>query len=105
MSQAPASPVRASGEATVIDLRVIPRSPRSHVGGVREGRLLVRVTAPPVDDAANDAVTAIIADVLDVAKRRVSLTAGQTSRNKSVSVSGLSVAEVQQRLGHARLAD
>ena len=54
-----------------IDLRVIPKSPRTKIDGVRDGRLLVRVTAPPVDDAANDAVVETLARMLDVPKRSI----------------------------------
>ena len=98
-------PLRADGTGTLIDLRVIPRSPKNLVGGVRDHRLLVRVTAPPVEQAANAAVVAVIADVLDVPKGQVRLATGQTSRNKSVAVAGLSMAEVRQRLGRSRLPD
>lgn len=77
-----------------IDLRVIPRSPKTAVGGMRDGRLIVRVTAPPVDSAANEAVVAAIAEALDVPKRSVRLVAGVTSRNKTVEVDGVTAAAV-----------
>ena len=50
-------------------IRVMPRSPRTAIDGIRDGRLIVRVTAPPVDGAANDAVVAALADALDLPKR------------------------------------
>jgi len=81
-----------------IDLRVIPRSPRTEIDGVRDGRLLLRVTAPPVDDAANDAVVETLARVLDVPKRSIRIVKGTTSRNKTVEVAGMSGAAVLARL-------
>ena len=81
-----------------IDLRVIPRSPRTTIDGVRDGRLLVRVTAPPVDEAANDAVVETLARVLDVPKRSIRIGKGTTSRNKTVEVAGMSGAAVLARL-------
>lgn len=84
-------PVRQAPRGVRIELRVIPRSPRAGFDGVRDGRLLVRVTAPPVERAANEAVVDAIARALDVPKRSVRLVAGQTSRNKAVEVEGLTL--------------
>lgn len=91
-------PVRAGTSGTLIDLRVIPRSPRAAVDGVRDGRLVVRVTAPPVDRAANDAVVRLLSDVLDVPRSRIAITAGATSRNKTVQIGGAGADAVRQRL-------
>ena len=48
--------IHSRGPAVRLDLRVSPRASRNAIDGVREGRLVVKVTAPPVDAAANDAV-------------------------------------------------
>ena len=69
-----------------IELRVIPRSPRNAIDGTRDGRLVVRVTAPPVDRAANDAVIEVLAHAYGVAKRRVRIVSGARSRNKTVEI-------------------
>jgi uncharacterized protein (TIGR00251 family) len=81
-----------------IDLRVIPRSPRTKIDGVRDGRLLVRVTAPPVDDAANDAVVDALSRMLDVPKRSIRIVNGASARNKTVEVAGMNGAAVLARL-------
>jgi len=52
--------------------------------------VVVRVNAPPVDGAANDAVIAALAEALDVPKRDIRIAAGATSRNKSLEIAGLS---------------
>lgn len=91
-------PVRASAHGVRVDIRVVPRSPRTGVDGVRDGRLLVRVTAPPVDSAANEAVVAVLADVLDVAKRSVRLVSGAATRNKVVEVDGVDLDDVVAKL-------
>ncbi len=95
---APPGPFRPSATGTLIDLRVMPRSPKNVVGGIRDGRLLVRVTAPPVDQAANDAAVAVLADALGVSARSVTLVAGHTARNKVVEVRGVPDARLRQRL-------
>jgi uncharacterized protein YggU (UPF0235/DUF167 family) len=65
---------------------------------VRDGRVLLRVTAPPVDSAANEAVVAALADLLGVAKRSVRLVSGTTTRNKVVEVDGVDAADVLAKL-------
>jgi uncharacterized protein YggU (UPF0235/DUF167 family) len=77
---------------------VIPRSPRTAIDGVRAGRLLVRVTAPPVDSAANEAVIAALAGALDVPRRSIQIVAGLNARNKTVEIAGVTGAAVRTRL-------
>jgi len=91
-------PFRPTARGVRIDLRVIPRSPRNAVDGPRDGRLVLRVTAPPVDDAANEAVIAAVADALDVPRRSVRLVAGATSRNKVIEVDGVTTERAETRL-------
>jgi uncharacterized protein len=81
-----------------LDVRVMPRSSKNGIDGIRDGRILVRVTAAPVDGAANDAVIAIIAAALDVPRRAVRVVHGSTSRNKTIEISGLEAATVRVRL-------
>ena len=87
------------GVASVrIDVRVIPRSPRTHVGGARAGRLLVRVTAAPVDQAANEAVIRALADALDVSRGAIRIAAGAGSRNKSIEITGADARALRAKL-------
>jgi hypothetical protein len=71
-------------------LRVTPRSARDSIDAVRDGRLIVRVTAPPVDRAANDAVIRILSERLGVPQSHIRLVSGDASRNKVVEVAGVS---------------
>jgi uncharacterized protein (TIGR00251 family) len=73
----------------VIDIRVIPRARRNSVDGMRAGAFLIRLAAPPVDGAANDALLTFLADVLDVPRRNISIVSGDKSRDKRVRVVGL----------------
>ena len=82
-----------------VPIRVIPRSPRDRVEGIRAGRLLVRVTAPPVDAAANEAVVGVLADRLGLPRRSIQIVAGGTSRNKTIEVAGFSQAQFCAALG------
>jgi hypothetical protein len=80
-------------------VRVVPRAKRSAVEGVHGDALKVRLAAAPVDGAANDALVRVLALTLDVARSRVRIVHGLTSRTKTVEVGGFSVTEL-----HARLA-
>ena len=70
----------------VLDVRVITRAKRNEVGGERGGRLLVRTTASPVDDQANDSVCKLIAGYLGVSTRRVEIATGHRSRDKVLRI-------------------
>lgn len=67
-------------------VRLTPRASRDGVDGVVEGVLRVRVTAPPVDGAANDALLRLLASALRVPRRDVRLVSGETARQKVVAV-------------------
>jgi uncharacterized protein YggU (UPF0235/DUF167 family) len=92
------SPIRTLAGGVRLEVRVIPRSPRAAVDGVRDGRLVLRVTAPPVDHAANEAVIAAIADALSIPKRAVRVGTGETSRNKSLDVDGVTAEQATAAL-------
>ena len=81
-----------------VDVRVIPRARRTEIAGERGGRLLVRVTAPPVDGAANDSLRRLVARLAGVPIRQVTILRGQTSRDKLVRVEGLTESELRESL-------
>jgi uncharacterized protein YggU (UPF0235/DUF167 family) len=78
--------------------RSTPRARRNAIEGVdAEGRLRLRVSAAPVDGAANEAVVALLAAELDVRRGAVTLTAGATGRHKRCHVEGLQAAPLLLR--------
>jgi uncharacterized protein len=72
-----------------VAVRVQPRARRNELAGERGGALLVRVTAPPVEGRANDAVRKLLAKRLGVAPGRVSVVRGESGRDKIVEVEGM----------------
>jgi len=68
------------------DVRVQPRASKDEIVGVQNGALRVRLRAPPVDGAANEALIDFLADELGVSRRLVQIVSGFGSRNKSVEV-------------------
>jgi uncharacterized protein YggU (UPF0235/DUF167 family) len=98
-----ANPLRMTATPTGvrIEIRVMPRAPRTAIDGVRDGRVVVRVTAPPVDNAANDAVVAALAAALDLPRRAIRIASGAGRRNKTAEITGLDEAQVRARLPQA----
>src|SRR6266542_2031726 len=92
-------PTRRAPEAAVLRVRVQPRAARAAITGWRDDALAVRVTAPPVDGAANAAVSALLAEALDVPPSRVRVVRGERGRDKLVRIEGLSLAGALARLG------
>jgi uncharacterized protein (TIGR00251 family) len=83
---------------TRITVRIVPRASRDVVVGMRAGALLVRVTAPPVDGAANEALIRVLSRRLGVAKGGIRIVTGRTSKVKVVEVAGIDEPELQRRL-------
>lgn len=93
------SPVSEHRDGSVIELFVQPRAARTELAGRQDDALRLRVTAPPVDGAANAEVLAFLAKQLRVPKSRLELVSGQTGRWKRVLVRGLDPDAVTARLG------
>lgn len=80
-----------------ISVRVIPRSSKNEI--TWEGAALkARVTAPPVDGAANEALLKLLAERLGVPKRTLQIVQGASGRQKILEIEGLIAADVIQRL-------
>lgn len=73
----------------ILDVRVIPRSPRTRVDGVRGGAVLIRLAAPPVDGAANNALIEFLSGALDCPRRSLHIISGEKSRDKRIAIAGL----------------
>jgi uncharacterized protein (TIGR00251 family) len=87
-----------SDTAALLQVRVTPRSAHTRFAGVRADRLLVHVTAPPVDRQANDAVCRVLAKTLGIAAGRVTIASGERSRDKLVRIEAMAARDVAARL-------
>ena len=79
-------------------VRVQPRASRDEITGEWEDGLKIRLTAPPVDGLANEALVALLAERLALSKRSITIVRGATSRQKTVEITGMTVEEVERRL-------
>jgi hypothetical protein len=85
-------------DAFMLQVRLTPRAAQDKIAGWEGDVLRVRVTAPPVEGRANEALLRLLARTLDVPASHLRLARGQTQRNKVVAVEGLSEEEVRARL-------
>ncbi len=81
-------------DGVVIDVRVTPRSSRSEFAGRRDGTLLLRLHAPPVEGAANAEVVKLLATLFGVPRGAVTIATGQRNRLKRVHVHGVSATHI-----------
>ncbi|HXX44893.1 MAG TPA: DUF167 domain-containing protein [Candidatus Acidoferrales bacterium] len=86
--------VQERGGSVVIAVRVTPRASRNAIEGEHQGALKVRLTAPPVDNRANDALRRLLAERLNVPISAVRIVAGEKSRTKRVEIVGATRVQV-----------
>ena len=87
----------APGAAT-LTIRIQPRASKNSIVVMEDGGLKIRLTAPPVDGAANEALIKYLAEVLDVGRSQITIVIGHTSREKIVRIEGMSEAEARRLL-------
>ena len=90
--------LRPDGTGCLLKVKVTPRGSADAVLGVAEGALRIRLTAPPVEGAANDAAREFLSHLLGVPKRDLELARGQTARAKTFRIGELAPATVRARL-------
>lgn len=80
-----------------MSVRVIPRSSKNSITW-EEGMLKVRLTAPPVDGAANEALIALLAHRLGLPKRDIRIVQGATGRQKTIEIMGMTDEAIEQKI-------
>ena len=83
---------------TGVEIRLQPRGGRDAVVGERDGAVLIRISAPPVDGKANAALIAFVAKRLGVTKSSVTIVRGEAARNKVIRVDGRAAEDVRSTL-------
>jgi uncharacterized protein len=93
------APFRDVDGGCLVRIRVTPRAARTEFLGVAEGRLRVRLQAPPVDGAANKALTDFFAKALSLPKSAVTVERGETGREKTLRIAGCQGSALLEKLG------
>jgi len=90
--------ISAQEGSAVFAVKVVPRASRNEIAGIQGDAIRVRLTAPPVEGAANRALVKVLATTLKVPERDIEILAGHAGRQKMVRVAGLSPHELDARL-------
>lgn len=94
-------PIQESAKGVSFAVKVQPRAKKNAITGVLGDALKLALTAPPVEGKANQAVIEFFADWFQIGRSQVTITSGQTSRNKVVRVTGLAAGQVKELLAAA----
>lgn len=81
--------IRETREGVAFAIRVLPRSSKCGLAGLQGDALKIRIQEPPVEGRANEACIRFLASLFDVHKDRIAIEAGHRSKNKQVSIAGL----------------
>jgi uncharacterized protein (TIGR00251 family) len=76
-------------DGIVISIRIQPRAKKIGINGTHDGALKIGVNSPPIDGRANEELTTLLAELLDVPKRSISIIKGELARDKKVLVAGV----------------
>jgi hypothetical protein len=95
--------IRNTASGIELDVRVIPRSKKTSVDGERDGAVLIRLAAPPVDGAANDTLIRYLAELCRVPKHAVRIVSGERGRRKRVAIEGVSADSMRELIRDAHL--
>ena len=90
--------LREEADGVSFEVRVQPRSSKAEINGVHDGALRVRLTAPPVDGAANRQCIELFSRKMKVPKRAIRIASGASARRKRLKVLGMSMEEVKNIL-------
>lgn len=93
--------LRVQPDGVLLSVKLQPRASANEIGEALGNELRIKVTAPPVDAAANEALMKLLAQQLHCPRNRVDLVRGHTSRHKTVKLYGLAAEDVVTKLGQA----
>jgi len=94
--------LRNQGDGVLLSVKLQPRASVNAIGEPLGNELRVKVTAPPVDSAANEALLDLLVEVLGCPRNRVELFRGHTSRHKTIKLQGLSAEIVASKLNRSK---
>ncbi len=94
----PATFLRETTGGTLLAVKLQPRASKNEIGEPLGDELKIKVTAPPVDAAANESLVKFLAEKLDCSRGRVELIRGHTSRHKTIKLHGFKPEDILQKI-------
>jgi hypothetical protein len=91
-------PIRETKNGLSFDIHVNPHASRAGISGISEGMLKLKVTAPPVEGAANEACIDLLAKTLKLRKSQMKISAGAKGRKKTILVSEISKTDLERKI-------
>ena len=92
---------RQEAPGATLSVRIQPRASKNSITRMEDGSYKIRLTAPPVDGAANEALVALLSEALSVSKSAIEIISGHTAREKRISLIGMSLDEINRLLNEA----
>jgi hypothetical protein len=90
--------IRETKNGLSFDIHVNPHASRAGISGISEGMLKLKVTAPPVEGAANEACIDLLAKTLKLRKSQMKISAGAKGRKKTILVSEISKSDLERKI-------
>lgn len=90
--------IRETKNGLSFDIHVNPHASRAGIAGISEGVLKVKVTAPPVEGAANEACIGLLSKIMELRKSQIKISAGARGRKKTILVSEISKTDLEQKI-------
>jgi uncharacterized protein (TIGR00251 family) len=90
--------ITTNASGVCLEVQVQPRSSRNQIVGEQDGRLKIKLTAPPVEGEANQALINYLAQLLQIPKKNVKLLKGESARHKLIEISGVTEQELIAKL-------
>lgn len=91
--------INETTEGITLRIRAVPRASKNEIQGLYDDALKIRLTTAPVDGKANQALIKFLSKALKVSKAQIQIAQGETSRQKTVHISGLTKKELVEKIG------
>ena len=90
--------LKESNGAVTFQVRVVPRSSKNQIVAAAGEAIKVRLTAPPVDGKANEALIKFLAEILEVSRGQIEIISGEKSKQKTMRVRGITIAQIKEKI-------
>lgn len=91
--------IKETSKGVLLPVRAVPRASKNEIQGIHGDSLKIRLQAPPVEGKANQALIRFLSDILNIPRSQFSIATGETGRNKTVLITGISKTDLIKKIG------